>query len=325
MSPFSPVQYLHQPRFGNFYFINKRLTLLNDLKITNCVLRKVLSYSMRNLKTIAIACMLLMAFACKKSSSNNNNNNQNPPPAPTLDWKFDTLITWNDEFSTDGAVDNTKWSYDVGGNGWGNNELEYYTNALNDSIKNGILYIVAKKENFGGKNYTSARIVSRNKGDWTYGRFEIRAKLPKGRGTWPAIWMLPTDNAYGGWPNSGEIDIMEDVGFDLNNIHFTLHAASFYGGNGKGNARVIPDASDAFHKYRLDWAPYGIRGFVDDIQLFEYLNPGSGPNEWPYNKNFHMLLNLAIGGTWGGQQGVDDAIFPTMLQVDYVRVYKFIK
>jgi beta-glucanase (GH16 family) len=104
-----------------------------------------------------------------------------------------------------------------------------------------------------------------------------------------------------------------------------LHAASFYGGNGKGGAKIVSDATDAFHKYRLDWTPYGIRGFVDDEQIFEYLNPGSGPNVWPYNKNFHLLMNLAIGGTWGGAQGVDDSIFPTMLQVDYVRVYKFLK
>jgi beta-glucanase (GH16 family) len=282
---------------------------------------------MAKMKTVGAIIFLLSAFACKKSSNNNSNNYPpNPPPPPVVnEWKFDSTITWSDEFSNTGVVDNTKWSYDVGGNGWGNNELEYYTSGLNDSVKNGILYIIARKENYSGKNYTSARIVSKNKGDWTYGRFEIQAKLLKGRGTWPAVWMLPTYNAYGGWPNSGEIDIMEHVGYDLNNVHFTLHAASFYGGNGKGGAKVVSDATDAFHRYRLDWAPYGIRGFVDDEQIFEYPNQNYSPNEWPYNKNFHLLMNLAIGGSWGGAQGVDDSIFPTMLQVDYVRIYKFLK
>ena len=322
------MQYLYWARLGGFYFINKRLILLNDLKIATTLLVKFLTYSMGKLKTIAVMLVLVIAFACKKSSTNNNNNNPPPPPPPppvTFDWKFDSVVTWSDEFSTDGVVDNTKWSYDVGGSGWGNNELEYYTSGLNDSVKNGILYIVAKKESYGGKGYTSARIATRNKGDWTYGRFEIRAKIPKGRGTWPAIWMLPTDNMYGGWPNSGEIDIMEDVGYDLNNMHFTLHALDFYGGNGKGAAKFIADASDAFHKYRLDWTSYGIRGFIDDQQIFEYLNPGTGPKDWPFNEKFHVLLNLAIGGSWGGAQGVDDTIFPTMMAVDYVRVYKFIK
>ena len=274
-------------------------------------------------------CVYILAIislaACKKSSKEQPSNNNPPPPPVVREWQFDATPIWSEEFSTNGRVDASKWSYDIGGNGWGNSELEYYTDALNDSVANGLLYIIARKENYLGRNYTSARIVSKNKGDWTYGRFEIRAKLPRGRGTWPAIWMLPTENAYGTWPKSGEIDIMEHVGFDQNNVHFTLHANSFYGANGKGGMKNIPDVSDAFHIYRLDWASYGIRGYVDDQMIFEYLKPGPGSDDWPYDKKFHLLMNVAIGGSWGGAQGVDDSIFPVMLVVDYAKVYGFQK
>lgn len=270
--------------------------------------------------------VLLSLFACKKQTNNNSNagsGGANPPPV-TYDWNFESSPIWVDEFNTDGAPDATKWSYDVGGNGWGNSELQYYTDGSNASVSNGTLTIVAKKVEFSN-TYTSARMVTKNKADWLYGRVEVKTKLPKGRGTWPAIWMLPTDNEYGGWPNSGEIDIMEHVGFDLNNVHFTLHAKAFYGANGKGVARNIPGATDDFHIYRLDWAPYGIRGYFDNEKVFEYLNTGAGSATWPYDKKFHMLLNIAVGGTWGGAQGVDDTIFPATMEIDYVRVYKFTK
>ena len=229
----------------------------------------------------------------------------------------------SEEFDISGLPDANKWSYDIGGHGWGNNELQYYTDGLNVSVIGGILKIIAKKENYSGKQYTSARMVTKNKADWLYGRVEVRAKLPKGRGTWPAIWMLPTENTYGIWPNSGEIDIMEHVGFDLNNVHFTLHANSFYGANGKGEARVIPTATDDFHIYRLDWTSYGIRGYFDNEKVFEYINPGAGFVSWPYDKKFHLLLNIAVGGSWGGAQGVDDTIFPATMDIDYVRYYPF--
>ena len=247
-----------------------------------------------------------------------------PPPPPIIyEWVFESTAAWTDEFATDGAPDANKWGYDIGGNGWGNNELQYYTNGLNANVAAGILKITAKKESFSGRNYTSARMVTKNKADWLYGRFEIKAKLPKGRGTWPAIWMLPTENAYGGWPNSGEIDIMEHVGYDLNNVHFTLHASAFNGANGKGGAKNIPGATDDFHIYRLDWAPYGIRGYFDNEKVFEYSNHGGGYTTWPYDKKFHMLLNIAVGGNWGGAQGVDDTIFPATMEIDYVRFYPF--
>lgn len=263
-------------------------------------------------------------FSC--SSKNSGGVTPPPPPPPSsYEWVFDGTAAWTEEFNVDGAPDANKWSYDIGGNGWGNNELQYYTDGLNASVAGGVLKIIAKKETFSGKDYTSSRLVTKNKADWLYGRVEVKAKLPKGRGTWPAIWMLPTENAYGGWPNSGEIDIMEHVGYDPNNVHFTLHATAFFGSNGKGGAKNIPGATDNFHIYRLDWAPYGIRGYFDNEKVFEYLNPGASFTTWPYDKKFHLLLNIAVGGTWGGAQGVDDTVFPATLEVDYVRVYNFIK
>ena len=206
---------------------------------------------------LLVACFL---FSCSSKNNSGNGGTTPPPPAPPVvhEWVFENNASWTEEFNTDGAPDAAKWGYDVGGNGWGNNELQNYTNGLNDSISNGTLKIVAKKVEFSN-TYTSARMVTKNKADWLYGRVEVKAKLPKGRGTWPAIWMLPTDNAYGGWPNSGEIDIMEHVGYDLNNVHFTLHAQAFYGANGKGASKYLGGVTDNFHIYRLDWAPYGIR------------------------------------------------------------------
>lgn len=270
-----------------------------------------------------------LGFACKK------NDNPTPgtggggtnPPVQTQEWKFDTTPVWSDEFETNGIPDATKWSYDVGGNGWGNNELQYYTNGLNSSISNGVLKIVAKKESFSGKNYTSSRMITKNKGDWLYGRFEVKAKLPKGRGTWPAIWTLPTDWAYGNWPNSGEIDIMEHVGYDQNRVHITIHTKAYNHtlGTQKTANKIVTTASEEFHRYRIDWASYGIRGFIDDEQIFEFMRTGIGPDYWPFDKNFHLLLNIAVGGNWGGMQGVDDTIFPATMEIDYVRVYPFIK
>ena len=248
--------------------------------------------------------------------------------APITDksWKFETTPTWQDEFSTGTAPDPAKWNFEVGGGGWGNNELQYYTPGQNSSISGGNLIITAKKESVSGRDYTSSRMITKGKGDWLYGRMEVRAKLPKGRGTWPAIWMFPTDLAYGNWPASGEIDIMEHVGYDLNNVHFTIHNATynFMKGNQKGTAKIVPTATDEFHNYRVDWTPYSIKGFVDGEQYFEYVNANNGFSSWPYDKRFFLILNIAVGGDWGGVQGVDNTIFPATMAIDYVRYYKII-
>ncbi|EOR93821.1 Beta-glucanase precursor [Arcticibacter svalbardensis MN12-7] len=243
-------------------------------------------------------------------------------------WTFETTPIWADEFETPGQPDATKWGYDIGGSGWGNNELEYYTNTIkNAEVSNGTLKINAVKESFNGKEYTSARMVSKGKGDFLYGRFVFKAKLPAGKGTWPAIWMLPTDFSYGDWPKSGEIDIMEHVGYDPNNVHITVHTDAYNGaiGTQKGDAKAIPTATSDFHIYRLDWTPYAVRGYIDDQEIFNFINEGKGFSAWPFDKKFHILMNVAVGGNWGGKEGVDPTAFPAVMEVDYARVYKMIE
>jgi beta-glucanase (GH16 family) len=252
----------------------------------------------------------------------------NPTNPPDSSDKSKWQLVWSDEFNTEGAPDSNKWSYETGGHGWGNQELQYYTaNRLeNCRIQEGMLIIEARKESWEGKNYTSTRLVSRNKGDWTYGRFEIRAALPSGRGTWPAIWMLATDWTYGngGWPANGEIDIMEYVGYNPGKVHASIHTQKYYHsiGTQKSASITVSDAERAFHLYALEWTPEQIDIFVDSTKYFTFKNEGKGWEYWPFDKDFFLLLNIAIGGNWGGAQGVDDSIFPQKLLIDYVRVYK---
>ncbi|UQA74303.1 glycoside hydrolase family 16 protein [Sphingobacterium siyangense] len=247
------------------------------------------------------------------------------------EYKFAETPSWSDEFDYNGLPDARKWGYDVGSlhNGWGNHELQYYTaaNRKNASVANGVLRITAIKEQYEGLDYTSARLVSKNKGDFLYGRFVVRAKVPKGKGTWAAAWMLPTDWVYGGWPHSGEIDIMEHVGYDENAIHITVHTKDYNHsiGTQKGVMKRINQATSEFHDYRIDWTPEYIRGFVDDVQIYSFPNEGKGNGVWPFDKRFHLLLNLAVGGDWGGVQGVDSSAFPAEMEVDYVRVYDLLK
>ncbi|WP_255474253.1 glycoside hydrolase family 16 protein [Pontibacter qinzhouensis] len=251
-----------------------------------------------------------------------------PKPPQDLNWAFETTPVWADEFTYNGLPDPNKWDYDIGGSGWGNNELQYYTNsASNASVANGLLTITARKESREGKDYTSARLVTRNKGDFLYGRFEIKAKLPTGKGTWPAIWMLHTDWAYGNWPKSGEIDIMEHVGYDQNKVHMSVHTEAYHHsiGTQKTATKIIPTASSDFHVYRLDWTPYAVRGYMDDLLVFEFRNEGKGYSVWPFDKRFHLLLNIAVGGDWGGAQGIDPDIYPQTMEVEYVRVYKMVE
>ncbi len=250
-----------------------------------------------------------------------------PGPPQDHNWAFETSPFWFDEFDYQGLPDPLKWGYDIGGSGWGNNELQYYTDDIkNVVVGDGVLSINAIKEVRDGKNYTSTRLVSKFKGDILYGRVEVRAKVPAGRGTWPAIWMLPTDWEYGGWPSSGEIDIMEHVGYDLNKIHISTHSEAYYWriGTQRTATKVIENATTEFHLYRIDWTPYAIRGYIDDVHIFTSVNDGTGYKAWPFDKRFHLILNVAIGGDWGGQQGVDDTIFPVSMEVDYVRFFKMI-
>jgi len=251
--------------------------------------------------------------------------------ASTQPYTFSSSPTWADEFNYTGLPDTTKWSYDVGSmhNGWGNNELQYYTKAApkNVYVKDGKLKITALKEKKEALEYTSTRLISKTKGDFVYGRFEARAIVPKGRGTWPAIWMLPTDRKYGSWPNSGEIDILEHVGYDMDVVHISVHTKSYHHSiqTQKTATKKIQAASEQFHLYRIDWTPEYIKGFVDDVEIFHFDNEKKSYQEWPFDQKFHWLINLAVGGFWGGLKGIDDTAFPATFEVDYVRVYDLLQ
>lgn len=279
---------------------------------------------MNRIAPLFLAVCIVFAFnsACSKSSGNTNNPVTPPKdttPVAILPYK----LVWSDEFDSGTAPDPTKWTYDVGGNGWGNHEKEYYTNARpeNARIENGNLVIEARKEAYLGSSYTSARLLSKSRAAWTYGRFEIRAKLPRGRGTWPAIWMLSDHNPLT-WPDDGELDIMEEVGYDPNVIHATIHCKTYFGGNGRSSTLTTPTAQDSFHVYKMEWTSTQIDFYVDDTKYFTYMNPGNGAATWPYYNDFFMILNVAVGGDWGGINGIDDTVFPQQMLVDYVRVYQ---
>lgn len=231
---------------------------------------------------------------------------------------------WGDEFNTPGLPDSTKWTYEVGK--LRNNELQYYTakRLENARIQDTVLIIEARKEAYQGAAYTSASLISKYKGDWQYGKFEIRAKIPTGKGTWPAIWMMPTDAEYGGWPKSGEMDLMENVGFDPNHLYFTAH---FEGTNGTGHQSsgtsvLTTQPYNRFITYAFVWTPTKIEWYADDHLFFTYSKIASDPRVWPFDKMFYMILNLAYGGSWGAQQGIDDTLLPHKFLIDYVRVYQ---
>ncbi len=226
-------------------------------------------------------------------------------------------LVWSDEFDIPGLPDASKWGYDLGAGGWGNNELQYYTNRVeNADVSGGTLKITAKAESYLGSPYTSARLLSRGKFSFKYGRIEARAKLPAGVGTWPAIWMLGDNISSVGWPACGEIDIMEHVGAQLNKIYGTLHHPGHSGGNGDGSTTIISNATTAFHKYAMEWSASTIRFLVDDVPFYTFSN-SSG---LPFNQNFFIILNVAMGGNFGGP--VDPAFVSAAMEIDYIRVYQ---
>ena len=234
-------------------------------------------------------------------------------------------LVWSDEFNYKGLPDTSKWNYDTGGHGWGNNELQFYTanRSENARVENGHLIIEARKENYEGKNYTSARLFTKEKEDWKYGRIEVKAKLPKGVGSWPAIWMLSSTTPLK-WPDDGKIDIMEHVGYDQGKIHASTHCKDYYFviNTQKTAITDIPDCSEKFHVYALDWTADTIKISVDNRVYFSFGNEHLGKDKWPFNTPFYLLLNIAVGGNWGGQKGVDDRAFPMKMEIDYVRVYQ---
>ncbi|MFT3776438.1 MAG: glycoside hydrolase family 16 protein [Minicystis sp.] len=235
-------------------------------------------------------------------------------------WK----LVWSDEF--DGSsIDASKWSYEVQSPGWVNHELQAYTDhrAANARVENGHLVIEGRHDWYNGAEYTSARLKTQGKASWKYGRVEARIQLPGGWGTWPAFWMMPDDQSRG-WPACGEIDIMEEVGYDQDSIHATTHSKTY---NWKGTqqrtaATNVGGVTTGYHVYALEWFPDHMDMFVDGQKYFTSPNDNTGDDAWPFDKNFHIILNLAIGGDWGGAQGVDPNIWPRQMLVDYVRVYQ---
>jgi len=237
-------------------------------------------------------------------------------------------LIWSDEF--DGpAIDLSKWEFEVNARGGGNNELQYYV-TNNAQVRDGQLAIEARREKHTGpegtRDYTSSRIRTKRKGDWQYGRLDIRGKLPQGKGIWPAIWMMPTDEKYGGWPHSGEIDIMELLGHEPNKVHGTLHYSRPGGrhtSTGTNTTLVTGSFADDFHVFRLDWAPGVMRWYVDDRVFQTQTNWQSRANPFPapFDQRFHLILNLAVGGNWPGNPDATTT-FPQAMLVDYVRVYR---
>jgi len=239
-----------------------------------------------------------------------------PNQTPVTDY---TNLVWSDEFNTDGAPDATKWNYDLGkgDNGWGNNEKQNYTNsATNVIVQGGSLKITAKKEASGGADYSSARLKTDGKFKFTYGKVEIKAKLPIGAGTWPAIWMLGSNYATKPWPACGEIDIMEHVGNNQNVILSTLHYPGHSGGNGNTGSKTIANVSTEFHVYKAVWSPASVTTFVDDVQIHSVPNDGA----LPFNSDFFLIFNVAMGGNLGGN--IDPAFTQSSMEIDYVRVYQ---
>lgn len=258
---------------------------------------------------------------------------------PAEDWK----LIWSDEFDKPGLPDPAKWGYEVGF--IRNNEAQYYTRERRENarVEDGYLVIEARKEKTKNEayraegtegrrrgrgsefaEYTSASLLTKGKAEWTYGRIEVRAKLPSGRGTWPAIWTLGTNISQVGWPTCGEIDIMEFVGYEPGVVHANIHTGDYnhVKGTGKGNKISVPDASEQFHVYVVEWYPDRLDFFLDDKKYFTFRKESDRVGVWPFNQPQYLILNLAIGGAWGGQKGIDDTIFPQRYLIDYVRVYQ---
>nr|WP_321354248.1 family 16 glycosylhydrolase [uncultured Draconibacterium sp.] len=234
-------------------------------------------------------------------------------------------LVWEDNFDGD-AVNTDNWTFETGAGGWGNNELQNYTAGDNAVVQDGILTITAEKVNEAkvAGSYTSSRMITSGKKEFTYGRMEIRAKLPSGTGIWPAIWMLGANIDDVGWPACGEIDIMEYVGYKPNTVHATVHSPAGYAGNGDGNNKTLETAEEEFHVYGLFWTEKEMVFYTDSPEnvTHRYAPTNKTEENWPFDKPQFFILNVAVGGNWGGAQGIDNSIFPQSLEVDYVRVYQ---
>ena len=234
-------------------------------------------------------------------------------------------MVWNDEFNND-VINSSNWNFEIGtGNwGWGNGEHQYYTSRTENAfIEDGKLIIKALYENYSGSNYTSARMTTKNKGDWAYGKVLARIKVPEAGGTWPAFWMMPTNSVYGGWPNSGEIDIMEHYGCDPGHVHSTVHNNTYNwnGGIPPTSYSTYTNATSDFHIYEVEWTEDKMDFYVDDSYLGTYFKTSGGWQQWPYDQEFYIILNLAIGSHFMACD-TQNELFPQQLEIDYVRVYQ---
>lgn len=278
-------------------------------------------------RTPLLSLLVLLLLGLTACDSNSADSEPEPDPIPA---KEGYRLVWSDEFEGN-EVNTANWTHWVTGNPF-NNELQYYTARKdNSTIEDGVLYIVAKEENYtaqdGTRQYTSARINTKGKVDFKYGRVEARAQMPVGQGIWPAIWMLPTDNVYGGWPNSGEIDIMEYLGHEPRVVHGTLHytRADSPSHHFEGSSYTLPSGnfSDDFHTFALEWDETEMRWYVDGVQYRVHRNWSTFGHDYPapFDQRFHLLLNLAVGGDWPGNPDASTT-FPQIMKVDYVRVFE---
>ncbi len=242
-------------------------------------------------------------------------------PEPASPW----LLVWSDEFDGD-SINAENWTYDIGGTGWGNAELQYYTDRPeNARLEDGELVIEARweEERIQGREYTSARLKTQGLQTWTYGRIEARMQIPTGQGIWPAFWMLGEDITTVSWPGCGEIDIMENIGSQPKIVHGTVHGPGYSGANGVGNSYPHPEGAafaDDFHVYAVEWEPEEIRWYVDD-EHYGTVTVDDVPGEWVYDHPFFIILNVAVGGHWPGYPD-ETTVFPQQLRIDYVRVYE---
>jgi beta-glucanase (GH16 family) len=238
-----------------------------------------------------------------------------------------TKLVWSDEFDNSGKPDSSKWNYELGF--IRNNEMQYYTNRLeNARVENGILIIEARQESsIIGKDtirVSSASLKTAGKHDWKYGRIEVRAKIPSFLGSWPAIWMLGSNVSEAGWPRCGEIDMMENVGYMPDTMHFNIHTEAYnhVKGTNKGNKVYLKDPAADFHIYAVEWHKDKLDFYLDSAKVFTFMNEGKGTEVWPFDKPQYLILNLAVGGSWGGSHGVDQNALPQKFLIDYVRVYQ---
>jgi len=257
-------------------------------------------------------------IACRSEGQGPVSSGTPSTPTPVPAWR----LVWRDEF--DGtALDTTKWVRETGGTGWGNAELEYYTNRPeNARVENGFLVIEARQEQFGNQAYTSARLKTQGLGAWRYGRIEARIQIPRGQGLWPAFWMLGDNIGQVGWPGCGEIDIMENIGKEPGRVHGTVHGPGYSGANGISSTYSLSTGAfaDDFHIFAVEWQPGAITWYVDST-YYKTVTSSDVPGTWVYDHPFFIILNVAVGGYWPGSPDAT-TVFPQTMRVDYVRVYQ---